>query len=164
MNDATAVLDRPQPPAGHQPELEISSASIAPGRSAIDHLLEIDPRACRLCGLTIDRHERFDTAEGPEFYCVDLSPDEMTLPELERRAELRRQEDIAAILADMDAVERPRHPPAGEPPAYRPAQSTIDAFRLVVARGDVRHLKAWLRDRPKDAPSLLALLESPTSC
>jgi hypothetical protein len=34
--------------------------------------IEIDPRPCQLCGLTIDRHERVDGPEGPEFFCDDL--------------------------------------------------------------------------------------------
>jgi hypothetical protein len=125
--------------------------------------LDLEPRPCKLCGLTIDRHEMVDESEGPLFYCPDLSPDDMTLPELERRAELRRQEDIAAILVAMP--ECPPIVPADKPPEpYRPAQSTIDAFRLVADGGDVGRLKAWLADRPKDAPLLLALLESPASC
>jgi hypothetical protein len=122
--------------------------------------IEIDPRPCGWCCLTIDRHRRVDTPEGPEFFCPDLSPDEMTLPELERRAELRQQEDVAAILASMPDC--PPLVPRPEPEPYRPAQSTVDTFRLVVAGGDVGRLKAWLADRPKDAPLLLALLESPT--
>src|SRR5450631_4117228 len=86
--------------------------------------IEMDPRPCGLCGLTIDRHERDDTPEGPLFFCADLSPDEMTLPELERRAELRRQEDIAALLARWEAL--PAHnPPRREPEPYRPSASTV---------------------------------------
>jgi hypothetical protein len=46
----------------------------------------------------------------------------------------------------------------------RLAQSTVDAFRYVVALDDLEGLKAWLADRPNDAPSLLAMLESPASC
>jgi hypothetical protein len=126
--------------------------------------IEIDPRPCGLCGLKIDRHERDDTPEGPIFYCPDLSPDEMTLDELERRAELRLQEEIAAMVSRMDAMERPRIPPPAELEPYRPAQSTVSAFRYLVATGDVGHLKTWLADRPKDAALLLALLESPASC
>jgi len=125
--------------------------------------LEIDPRPCELCGLTIDRHEMVDDGDGPLFYCPDLSADEMTLPELERRAELRRQEDIAAILTAMP--ECPPLVPADRPAAaYHPAGSTVNAFRLVAANGDVDHLKAWLLARPKDAPFLLALLASSPSC
>ena len=41
--------------------------------------IEIDPRPCGLCGLTINRHEMVDDGEGPDFFCADLSPDEMTL-------------------------------------------------------------------------------------
>jgi hypothetical protein len=137
------------------------SASISPGRES--DLLEIDPRPCILCGLTIDRHEMDDDGEGPIFYCPDLSPDEMTLRELERRAELRLQEEVAAILTRM--VDAPSIiPAAGEPAAYRPAASTVDAFRYLVALSDLDRLKAWLGDRPKDAAFLLALLESPASC
>lgn len=126
-------------------------------------LLEIDPRPCELCGLTIDRHEMVDDGEGPEFFCIDFLPDEMTLPELERRAELRRQEEVAAIFARLEAMDdlSKRQLPRTEVEPYRPAQSTIDAFRLVAAAGDVGRLKAWLADRPKDAPLLLCLLESP---
>jgi hypothetical protein len=127
-------------------------------------LLAIDPRPCGLCGLTIDRHEMIDSGEGPLFFCLDLSPDEMTLPELARRGELRRQEDIAAILTRWEALGPPHVPPPCAPQPYRPAASTVDAFRLVAAAGDVGRLKAWLADRPKDAPLLLALLESPASC
>ncbi len=48
--------------------------------------------------------------------------------------------------------------------AYRPPRSTIDAFRYVVALDDLERLKAWLSERPNDAPFLLATLESPASC
>ena len=139
--------------------------AMSPGQFELDPI-ELDPRPCELCGLTIDRHHMVDDGEGPQFFCDNLSPDEMTLPELERRAELRRQEDIAAILASwIEPVDAPSVIPADrEPPPYRPAQSTVDAFRLVVAAGDVGHLKAWLGDRPKDAPFLLDLLESKTPC
>jgi hypothetical protein len=128
--------------------------------------IELDSRPCELCGLTIDRHDMVDDGEGPLFYCPDLSPDEMTLVELERRAELCRQEEVAAIFARLEAMDDPskRLPPPREPEPYCPAQSTVAAFRIVVAGGDVGRLKAWLADRPKDAPSLLALLESPASC
>jgi hypothetical protein len=119
--------------------------------------IEIDPRPCILCGLTIDRHDMVDDGDGPLFFCPDLAPDEMTLSELERRAELRFAEGVAAILASM--TDSPSIVP---PEPYRPAQSTIDAFRLVAAGADIGRIKAWLADRPKDAPFLIALLESPS--
>src|SRR5438477_7168675 len=111
--------------------------------------LELDPRPCGLCGLTIDRHDVVDDGDGPLFYCPDLSPDEMTLDELERRAELRLQEEVAAMVARMEAMDGPAElAPRREPEPYRPAGSTVDAFRLVAAAGDVGRLKAWLADRP----------------
>jgi hypothetical protein len=123
--------------------------------------IEIDPRPCLLCGLMIDRHEMVDDADGPLFYCLDLSPDEMTLLELERRAELRRQEEVATILARMDAMNGPYECPSPRKPApYRPAQSTIDAFWYVVSLRDPERFKAWLADRPQDMPFLLELLET----
>jgi hypothetical protein len=132
------------------------------------HIVEIDtapimmdPRPCGLCGLTIDRHDAEDDGEGPLFFCADLSPDEMTLIELERRAELRLQEEVAAMVARMEAMDSPAETlPPREPEPYRPAASTIDAFWYVVSLSDPERFKAWLADRPKDAPFLLRLLET----
>jgi hypothetical protein len=131
--------------------------------------IAIDPRACEWCGLTIDRHRMVDDGDGPEFFCLDLSPDELTLPELERRAELRRQEDIAAIIARWEAMDEDiaRRKPVTAPRApepYRRAASTIDAFFYLVATNDAPRVRAWLADRPKDMPYLLDLLESKTAC
>lgn len=135
--------------------------------------IELDPRPCELCGLTIDRHQMIDEGEGPEFFCLDLPVEELTLDELERRAELRRQEEIAAMVRNWemdDPRDRWRH--TGEPrPAtqptpvqrrapYAPPQSTVDAFLYVVALDDVDRLKMWLDDHPLDAPILLKLLEA----
>ena len=123
--------------------------------------IEIDPRPCGECGLMIDRHQRVDTPEGPEFYC--LSPDEMTLDELERRAELIRQVEVAAIFAQLEAMDDPskRLPqlPA-ELPSCRTSQATVDAFWFVVGLDDLDRLAAWLDDHQRDKPTLLKLLES----
>jgi hypothetical protein len=121
-------------------------------------LLEIDPRPCIMCGLKIDQHEMIDEGEGPIFHCPDW-----TLDELERRAELRRQEEVAAIFARLEAMDDPSKrlpPPPAEPPPYRTPQATIDAFWYVVELGDPERFKAWLAARPDDAPFLLKLLES----
>jgi hypothetical protein len=137
----------------------VDASSISPGREPDP--IEIDPRPCELCGLTIDRHEMVDDGEGPLFFCIDFLPDEMTLPELERRAELRRQEEAAAILARWDAMDGPAEClPPRKPEPYRPAPSTVDAFWFVVGLRDPERFKAWLADRPKDAPFLLQLLET----
>jgi len=126
--------------------------------------IEIDPRPCELCGCLISRHERIDDGDGPIFYCPDRPPDEMDPDELERRAELRRQEEVAAILARwdaMDAMDGPAEiPQAAKPPPYRTAQSTIDAFWYVVGIDDPDRLEAWLLACPKDAPTLLELMEA----
>jgi hypothetical protein len=126
--------------------------------------IEIDPRPCELCGLTIDRHDMVDDGEGPQFYCPDLSPDEMTLDELERRAELIRQEEVAAIFAQLEAMDDPskRLPPPSEFRARsdQPAASTVAAFWYVVGLDDLDHLRAWLDDHPRDKPALFKLLES----
>jgi hypothetical protein len=121
--------------------------------------IEIDARPCELCGLAIDRHEMVDHGEGPEHYCLDLN--ELTLDELERRAEMVREIEVAAIFARLEAMDDPskRLAPRSVSEAYRPARSTVDAFRYLVTAGDVDRLKAWLSDRPKDAPHLLSLLE-----
>jgi hypothetical protein len=124
-------------------------------------LLEIDPRPCELCGLTSDRHDMVDDGEGPQFYCPDLSPDEMTLDELERRAELRRQEEVAAILARMDAMDVPFNPTAPrEPLPYRTPEATVNAFWYVVRLGDPEYLTRWLSQHPLDAPHLYRLWEA----
>lgn len=142
--------------------------------------LEMGPRPCELCGCTIDRHDRVDTDEGPEFFCVDFAPDELTLDELERRAELRRQEEVAAMVERMERADpRDRWRHTGEPPPpievrngptetalprapepYRPAQSTVDAFWYVVGLDDPDRLKAWFANHPRDVPALLKLLET----
>ena len=124
--------------------------------------IEIDPRPCGWCGLTIDRHRMTDEGEGPEFFCLDLPVDELTLDELERRAELRRQEDVAAIVARWEATDcnTDLRPSIRTSEPYRAAQSTRDAFFYVVALDDVDRLKAWLDDHPLDAPTLLKLLEA----
>jgi hypothetical protein len=122
--------------------------------------IEIDPRPCELCGCTIDRHERIDGEEGPLFFC--LPPDEMDLDELERRAELIRQVEVAAIFARLEAMDdaSKRLPPPREPEPYRTPEATVNAFWFVASLRDPERLRAWLLARPKDAPTLLKLLES----
>jgi hypothetical protein len=124
--------------------------------------LKIDPRPCELCGRTIDQHECIDHGEGPEFYC---HPDD----DIVQRWELADPRDRWHHTGETPPAAGVRNSDIGGNPenatrSYRPAASTIAAFRLVVAAGDLRRLKVWLADRPKDAPLLLDLLESPTSC
>jgi hypothetical protein len=142
----------------------ILSASIVPEiEPELDepHPINIDSRPCGKCGCTIDRHRMVDDGDGPIFYCVDLDPDELTLEELERRAELRRQENVAAIIARIEAMDDPsqRQAPQGarKPRLYRPAASTIDAFKYVVGLNDADYLARWLADHPADAPELFKI-------
>jgi hypothetical protein len=127
--------------------------------------IEVEPNPCEHCGLTIDRHRRDDTDEGPEFFC--LPADELDLDELELRAELIRQVEVAAIVRDMelnDPRDRWRHtgeprPQAEETPIaprqpYRTPQSTIDAFWYVAGLDDADRLTAWLEQHPLDVPFL----------
>lgn len=130
--------------------------------NAIPCPIEIDPRPCGLCGLTIDRHHMVDAGEGPEFYCVEVPIDELTLDELERRAELRHEDAVAATVARWEATDCPTDfdTSVRKPEIYYPARSTRDAFFYVVALDDVDRLKTWLADHPLDAPILLNLLEA----
>jgi hypothetical protein len=135
--------------------------------------IEIDPRPCEWCGLKIDRHQMIDSGEGPEFFCFDFAPEELSLAELERRDELRFQEEVAAMVARMELADpRDRWRHTGEqPPArinsneefisspYRTPQSTIDAFWYVVRLGDPEYLIGWLARHPLDAPVLHELWE-----
>jgi hypothetical protein len=125
-------------------------------------VIAIDPRPCGLCGLTLDRHRVVDQGEGPEHLCPDILIDDLTLDELERRTELRREEEIARIVAEMEALDDPsmRQPPPAQPAPYRTPQATQDAFWYVVGLKDPERLSAWLRDHPRDTPFLLTLLEA----
>lgn len=82
------------------------------------------------------------------------------IAELERLAELRAQEEIAAMVARMEAMDRPDIPPPRGPSPYRPAASTIDAFWYLVGLRDQERFRDWLADHPYDAPFLLKLLEA----
>jgi hypothetical protein len=122
----------------------------------------IDPRPCELCGLTIDRHEMVDDGEGPQFFCMDLPLDEMTLDELERLAKLIRLVEVAEIMARMEAMDDPsrRLPPPAErvsvrPIPFRVPSSTLEAFNYVVSLGDPEYLARWLRDHSDVAANLL---------
>jgi hypothetical protein len=106
--------------------------------------IEIDPRPCEWCGLTIDQHRMVDIGEGPEFFCNELDVDE----------------DVAE---PRDAWRHTGEPPAPEPearqrpPAYRTAASTIAAFEYVASLGNADYLARWLANHPADAPELFKI-------
>jgi hypothetical protein len=152
------IIEAPPGWLALQPACDDTGTSISPGREPDP--FEIDPRPCGWCCLTVDRHRRVDTPEGPEFFCPDLAPDEMSLDELERRAELRRQEEVAAIFARLEAMDDPSRRLPAVAQRYRTPQSTIEAFKFVVSLGEPDRLEAWLLNHPQDAPTLLKLLET----
>jgi hypothetical protein len=117
----------------------------------MDRPAEIDPGPCQLCGCTIDRHE------GPELFCDDLEREiYLSACALVREWEMDDPRDRWRHTGEPrpDPIVSLRRP---EP--YHPWQSTVDAFRLLTAAGDLGRLREWLADRPKDAPYLLSLLE-----
>jgi RecA-family ATPase len=60
--------------------------------------LTIDPRPCSECGLTIDKHRRIDTPEGPEFACVEIDVE----PEAEPDAEIQRAATLARLRMELN--------------------------------------------------------------
>jgi hypothetical protein len=121
----------------------------------------LDPRPCQWCGLGTDRHTMIDQGEGPELFCLDL--DDMTLPELERRAELIRLIETAEIFARLEAMAEPavrRSAPGEQPRPYRTPEATVQAFWYVVRLDDADRLDRWLGDHPADAAHLLKLLQA----
>jgi hypothetical protein len=118
--------------------------------------IEIDPRPCEWCGLTIDQHRMVDIGEGPEFFCDELE----TQIYLEA-ADLVRQWELA------DPRDRWKHtgeqPPATSdipksyPRPYSTPDSVIDAFFYVARQGDRHRLARWLADHPTDKAELFKL-------
>ena len=108
--------------------------SIAPGE-AIEREpapIEIDPRDCVLCGLTIDKHKMVDDGEGPVFFCT---------------GEIDVDDDVAP----------PPEPEVRQRPAYGTAASTIAAFWYVASLNDSDYLARWLANHPTDAPELFKI-------
>ncbi|SHH38340.1 AAA family ATPase [Bradyrhizobium erythrophlei] len=81
--------------------------------------IEIDPRPCERCGLTMDQHHREDTPEGPEFFC---DADELAIRASATAARLRmelndpRDRDTARAELRMMSPDEP--PAADGPEAY----------------------------------------------
>lgn len=119
-------------------------------RETFDHdPLEIDPRSCGRCGLTIDHHDMVDGGEGPEFFCHEED-------DLVRQWELDDPRDRWKHTGEA------RPPVPAIPPSARPystPRATIDAFFYVLGLGDVDYLTGWLTRHPMDAPTLQRLWE-----
>ena len=122
--------------------------------------IEIDPRPCELCGLTIDRHECVDTPEGPEWLCFP-DGDIVTLWELADPRDAWRLTGEApppASVRNSDITAA-----STRPDYYRTPQSTADAFFYVVSLDDPARLAGWLADHPRDETHLRKLLEQKCS-
>src|SRR5260370_17933097 len=89
--------------------------------------LEMDPRPCEWCGLTIDRHRRVDTAVGPEFFCEDLEIQiHLDAAPLVRRWELADSRD--AWRHTGEPPPKARDVPKVPPDPYRTPHTTIYPF------------------------------------
>jgi hypothetical protein len=120
--------------------------------------IDIDPRPCDWCGLTIDCHVMVDDGEGPEFFCQEIHPyaaDLVRQLELDDLRDKWRHTGEAPPLtgfrnSDLSArPERPRH--------YRTPQASVDAFLWITAQDDPDYLAEWLKDHPRDAAYLLKI-------
>jgi hypothetical protein len=137
----------------------ISSVSIVPIEPNPDPI-EIDPRPCQLCGLTIDQHIMVDDGEGPLFFCEEFEPDAANII---KRWEMDDPRDRwkwtgeappPANVRNSDISAKPV-----KPPKYATPEATINAFWFVVRLADPERLAAWLDDHPKDEFFLLKVLE-----
>jgi hypothetical protein len=159
--EISAIVDDIREHTGHLTRRGVDASDPRDMRDALEIINRIERRIdapCELCGLTKDRHEMIADGDGPPLlWCIDVSPDEMWLAELQRRAELRRQ---AAILAEREAMAREPAPRRREPKPYRTPEATAAAFLYLVSLGEPERLDAWLAARPQDVPYLLELLES----
>jgi hypothetical protein len=115
--------------------------------------IEIDPGEC-VCGHGIEAHI------GVNYLCPPADPEAVTaeIVELERLAELRKQQQLAEILERISAPIGSDDPPRNNvPPPYRTAASTISAFKYVVSLNDADYLARWLANHPADAPELFKI-------
>lgn len=123
--------------------------------------IEIDPRPCEHCGLTLEQHLTVEGLEGDEHYCqpLDVALYLAAIEQQERweRADPRDAWRHTGAARPPDDVRN--GPPPQTAPYYRTPQSTVDAFWCVVREGNEDKLIAWLGDRPRDAPHLLQLME-----
>lgn len=120
--------------------------------------LEIEPRPCELCGLTIDQHRMVDDGDGPEFFCHELPANDLV-----RQWEMRDPRDRWRHTGEVPPPETVRNSDIGTKTAtarlpYRTPQSTIDEFLYVVGLKDPPRLAAWLRAHPRDSAMLLKLV------
>jgi hypothetical protein len=117
--------------------------------------IEIDPRPCDWCGLTIDQHVMVDGGDGPEFFCQDISSSASNLVSQwgmqDSRDAWRHTGEAPPPAAFRNAAPGP---PASVREYYRTPQATIDAFFYVARTKDAAGIADWLADHPRDARHL----------
>jgi hypothetical protein len=118
--------------------------------------LEIEPRPCEWCGLTIDQHAMVDGADGPEFFCEENHPH---AADLVRQWEMRDPRDAWRHTGETPPPVTFRNSDFSGAPApirqqYRTPQATIDAFFYVARTKDAAGIAEWLADHPRDAQHL----------
>jgi hypothetical protein len=114
--------------------------------------LEIDPRPCGECGLTIDRHRMVDDGEGPEFFCEEAHPYAFDLVRGWELADPRdRWKHTGEAPPKISAAPRARRKP------YELFEVVEQAFWYVVRDGDAEYLRRWLARHPLDAPHLMEI-------
>jgi hypothetical protein len=123
----------------------------------IDHdPIEIDPRPCEWCGLTIDQHHMVDDGEGPEFFCEEMPWDYAA--DLVRGWQLADGRDAWRVTGEAPPPANVRNSDISTKPIaprlYRTPQSTIDAFLHVARNESTAYLADWLARHPLDAPHL----------
>jgi RecA-family ATPase len=92
--------------------------AVGAGQIELDPI-EIDPRPCGLCGLTIDRHIQIDTPEGPEFECDPAELEIQASATATRlRMELKDPRDRDLARAELGIAGSDDPPPPDGPDAY----------------------------------------------
>lgn len=125
--------------------------------------IEIEPRACEWCGLTIDQHIMVDDGEGPEFFCEEIHPHAAGVtfdaPDLVRQWEMQDPRDawrhtgeIPPPVAFRNADFAGAAPPSRQD--YRTPKATVEAFFYVTRTKDAAGIAGWLADHPRDAQHL----------
>jgi hypothetical protein len=118
--------------------------------------LDIDPRPCEWCGLTIDQHIMVDDGDGPEFFCEEIHPH---AADLVRQWEMQDPRDawrhtgenpppVAFRNADFAGAA----PPSRQD--YRTPKATVEAFFYVTRTKDAAGIAEWLADHARDAQHL----------
>lgn len=118
--------------------------------------LEIEPRPCEWCGLTIDQHIMVDDGDGPEFFCEEIHPH---AADLVRQLEMQDPRDAWRHTGETPPPVAFRNADfhGGPTPAqqrYRTPQATIDAFFYVARTQDAEGIAEWLASHPRDAQHL----------